>query len=263
MNRKLTTLLIPVLCLLIAGLRVNNMRAQSQGTPEHKTVWSGVYTDEEASRGQTLYDQTCVNCHGQSLAGGASQGGPQLAGDKFVENWREDMVQNLFLKIRNTMPRQGFMGSEKVLSDREALDLVAYIFKKNGFPTGSPLNLSSLGDVWIEQQQGPKPLPNYSQIQTVGCLSQEADNWVLTKASKPNRLRTSGETVDPAVLKAAETKLLGDLKFRLQNLMMLGAFSPETHKGHKMLAQGVLIRQGGSDRLSVTQLQMVSAECGQ
>jgi len=190
-------------------------------------------------------------------------GAPQLAGDKFVENWREDTEEDLFLKIGNTMPRRGFQGSEKSLSDREALDLAAFIFKKNGFPNGSGMNASEMSNVWIEQQSGPKPLPNMSQIQVVGCMDQEADNWLLAKAAQPTRLRASGEKVDPTVLKAAETKPLGSLKFRMQNLMMLGAFTPETHKGHKMLAQGVLIRQSGGDRLSVTQLEMVSANCGQ
>jgi hypothetical protein len=190
-------------------------------------------------------------------------GAPQLSGDKFVENWREDTVEDLFLKIRNTMPRRGFQGSEKSLSDRETLDLVAFIFQKNGFPKGSGLTASGVGNIWIEQQSGPKPLPNMSQIQVVGCMDQEGDNWVVGKAAQPTRLRTSGEKVESDVLKAADGKPLGSLKFRLQNLMMLGAFSPEAHKGHKMLAQGVLIRQSGGDRLSVTQLEMISANCGQ
>ncbi len=263
MNRKLVILLIPV---LISGALTflsftSIARAQTAATGEHKSVWAGVYTDEQAARGQALYEQTCVNCHGNQLAGGASQGGPQLAGDKFVENWREDTVEDLFMKIRYTMPRRGFQGSDKVLSDGEALDLIAFIFKRNSFPTGSELSVSGLGNLWIEQKEGPKPLPNYSQVQVVGCLEQDADNWVLARAAQPTRLRTSGEKVDPEVLKAAQSKPLGSLTFRLQNLVMLGAFSPDTHKGHKMLGQGVLIRQGSSERISVTQLEMVSANC--
>jgi hypothetical protein len=208
-----------------------------------------------------MYEQACVNCHGVDLGGGASQGGPQFAGDKFMENWREDTTETLFLKIRNTMPRRGFQGSNRSLTDREALDLVAFIFKKNGFPAGSELNLPGLADVWIEQQTGPKPLPNRAQIQVVGCMQPEGDNWALANAAQPQRLRGSGETIEPDVLKAAQSKPLGSLKYPLQNLLMLGAFTPEPHKGHKMLAQGVLIRQGSSDRISVTKLEMLSDTC--
>jgi quinoprotein glucose dehydrogenase len=266
MNRKLVILVTPGLVsglLMIVGLFTTSMRARAQAGGEHKSIWSGLYTDEEATRGQEIFEQYCVSCHGAKLEGGAGMGGPQLAGDKFVENWREDTVEDLFVKIRTTMPRRGFQGSEKSLSDREALDLVAFIFKKNGFPTGSGLNASGINNVWIEQQSGPKPLPNNSQIQVVGCMDQEADNWVITKGAQPTRLRTSGEKVDPDVLKTAEARPLGSLKFRLTNMIMLGAFTPDEHKGHKMLAQGVLVRQSSGDRLSVTLLEMVSANCAE
>ncbi len=254
MNRKRAILFIAVLML-------GALNAQPQTTAAHKSVWSGVYSDEQASRGQATYEQYCVNCHGETLGGGPSSGGPQLAGDKFMENWREDTVETLFLKIRNTMPRPGFRGSDKVLTDPEAADLVAFIFKRNGFPAGAELMNSAISDVWIEQQSGPKPLPNYAQVQVVGCMEQEAENWVLAKAPQPARIRTTSETIEPEVLKSAQGKPAGSLKFRLQNLLMLGAFSPEAHKGHKMLAQGVLIRQSNIERISVTKLEMVAATC--
>lgn len=262
MKRKLAVLFIPAVTLGFWLLRASG-EAQTQTGAEHKNIWSGVYTDGEATRGQAIYEQYCVNCHGVSLGGGASSGGPPLAGEKFLENWREDTVENLFMKIRDTMPRRGFQGSEKVLSDREALDIVAYVFKQNSFPSGSELSPTAIGDVWIEMKEGPRSLPNNSQVQIVGCMEQEAGNWVLAKAGQPTRLRQSGEKVEPQVLKVAEMKPPGNLKFRLQNLLMLGNFKPEPHKGHKMLGQGVLIRQSGSERLSVTQLEMVSANCGQ
>src|SRR4051794_13800816 len=118
MNRNFAILLIPALIsgVLIVGLFTTSVDAQSPAA-ERKTVWKGIYTDEQASRGQAIFETTCVNCHGATLAGGASMGGPQLAGDKFMENWREDTVETLFLKIRNTMPRAGFQGSDRTLTD--------------------------------------------------------------------------------------------------------------------------------------------------
>jgi S-disulfanyl-L-cysteine oxidoreductase SoxD len=265
MIRRFAFLLIPALApgLVIALLFNTNTHAQAPAAGEHKNIWTGVYTAAEASRGQAIYQEFCTACHGMNLGGDPSSGGPPLEGDKFWENWREDTVENLFLKIRNTMPRRGFRGSDKILTDRESLDLVAFIFQKNNLPAGSELSPSSIGDVWIELKEGSKPLPNYSQLQVIGCMEQEAENWVLAKAGQPTRLRASGETIEPAVLQAAQAKPLGDRKFRLQNLIMLGSFNAEAHKGHKMIAQGVLVRQGGSDRISVTKLEMLSAQCGQ
>jgi mono/diheme cytochrome c family protein len=263
MDRKLAVVLIAALMAGLLNLVLLNSSAEAQ-TPAaagRKTIWSGVYTDDEAARGEAIYAQYCVNCHGVTLGGGASAGGPPLAGNKFMENWREDTVENLFLKIKNTMPRIGFQGSDKVLSEREALDTVAFIFKQNSFPAGSELSASGLTGIRIELQEGPQPLPAYSQLQVVGCMDQEASNWVLAKAAQPVRLRGASDTIAPEVLKAAESKPLGDLKFPLQNLLMLGAFKPADHKGHKMLAQGVLIRQGRSERISVTHLEMVSTNC--
>jgi len=56
---------------------------------------------------------------------------------------------------------------------------------------------------------------------------------------------------------------LGDRTFRLQNLLMLGAFKADDHKGHKMLAKGLLSKRTNGDTISVTALEMVAGTCGQ
>jgi mono/diheme cytochrome c family protein len=259
MNRRIAFLI----CGLVVIALSMTVQSKAQSGGEQKTVWSGVYSDEGAVKGQALYEQYCVNCHGMTLGGSPSSGGPPLAGEKFMENWREDNVESLFLKIRNTMPRRGFQGNDKRLTENETLDLISFIFKRNDFPAGAEAKTAGLSDIRIERKEGPKPLPNYSQVQVVGCMQQEAENWVLLQASQPTRLRGSGETIAPEVLKAAAATPLGNLKIRVQNFTMLGAFKPEDYKGHKMVAQGALIRQGGIDRVSVTQLQSLSASCTQ
>ena len=35
-----------------------------------RSVWDGVYTQEQAQRGQSSYNQYCMACHGGSLSGG-------------------------------------------------------------------------------------------------------------------------------------------------------------------------------------------------
>src|ERR1041384_4901719 len=34
-----------------------------------RSVWDGVYAEDQAKRGETLYGRECSSCHGQKLAG--------------------------------------------------------------------------------------------------------------------------------------------------------------------------------------------------
>src|SRR5262245_3190042 len=153
------------------------LAAQASQTENKRTVWAGVYQDAQAMRGEALYQEFCMGCHGSRLTD--SRANPPLAGDVFMESWREDFVESLFLKIRDTMPRRN---ASKVLTNDEAIDLVAFIFSKNGFPAGAELRADTVGAIRIELKEGPKPLPPRSQLQVVGCLSQDGSNWVITNA---------------------------------------------------------------------------------
>ena len=124
------------------------------------------------------------------------------------------------------------------------------------------MNPSTLGAIQIQRKDGPKPLPNYAIVQIVGCLMPDGDNWTLTNVGSPTRIRNS-EKSTPEEMKAAESKTLGSSTFRLQNLAMLNAFDPETHKGHKMMAKGAYSRQSNADRVSVAELEMIGSSCGQ
>jgi len=61
----------------------------------------GSYTDAQAKRGQTVYAAECSSCHAEDLTGQQSR----LAGDRFMRDWREDNLGNLFRLIKATMPR--------------------------------------------------------------------------------------------------------------------------------------------------------------
>lgn len=246
-----TKLAILLLVILVFGMWIQAKPAQ------YKTIWDGVYTDTQAAGGKQIFEGYCRGCHGGSLEGGASQGAPPLKGEKFMENWREDTLESLYTKIKTTMPRR----DSKVLDETETLNIVSYILQTNEFPVGtSALDSSMLRAIGIERKDGPKPLPNYSQIQVVGCMAQDGDNWILANASSPLRNRNSDKTTADE-LKAAEVRPLGTMTFRLQNLAMLGAFNPEAHKGHKMLAKGALIKQGSAERISITELEMLNGNC--
>lgn len=101
-------------------------RAQSPGS----TVWSGVYTDEQADRGKAAYAANCASCHGDTLAG--IDVAPPLTGAGFLNNWNGTSAGDLFNRIKTTMP----LNAPATLSGRTVADIEAFIFKANGFPAG-------------------------------------------------------------------------------------------------------------------------------
>lgn len=95
-----------------------------------KTVWDGVYTDEQARRGEAVSKSKCQFCHGERLSGDM---GPPLAGSDFLSGWNGKPASELFDKIRTTMPQ----GEEGTLSATDTADLVAYLFQLSKIPSGS------------------------------------------------------------------------------------------------------------------------------
>jgi len=100
-----------------------------------RTVQEGVFTEEQAARGQDLYAAQCALCHGFELEGAQ---GPPLIDDAFLRKWGAEPLLALADKIFNTMPPGGS------LTDGETADLLAHILGTGGFPSG-PVELS--GDV--------------------------------------------------------------------------------------------------------------------
>ena len=95
-----------------------------------RTVWDGVYTGEQAQRGEKVYVEACSNCHGRTLEGADMT--PALTGGGFMSNWDGLTVGDLFDRIRISMPADR-PGS---LSRQEDVDVIAYILRFNQFPGG-------------------------------------------------------------------------------------------------------------------------------
>lgn len=94
-----------------------------------RSVWDGVYTREQATRG-ALTSGLCTQCHGDSFQGDPA---PPLTGADFLAKWDGRSVGDLFELIRQTMPDDD-PGS---LTGQQYADLLAYIFSLNKFPAGT------------------------------------------------------------------------------------------------------------------------------
>ena len=104
--------------------------ASQESAPQ--TIWSGVYTEAQAKRGETTYGKACASCHAPDLSGVGQS--PALAGKDFNSDWNDGPLSDLFERIRISMPAD----SPGSLKPPEVADLVAFILSQGGFPAGQP-----------------------------------------------------------------------------------------------------------------------------
>lgn len=118
-------------CLFAASLfAVASLHAQSDSTkpppPDSsagKSVLRGVFTEEQAAKGDTEHQTNCTTCHGTE----------KYTGEAFTKAWVGRTAFDLFDQLKATMPDDN-PGS---LSVQQYVDIIAYIFKSNGFPAGT------------------------------------------------------------------------------------------------------------------------------
>jgi mono/diheme cytochrome c family protein len=96
-----------------------------------KSVSEGVYTADQAKRGEAVYKEQCAACHGDNLEGSGPM--PALAGPDFAKSWKGKTVADLFDKTHSSMPATA-PGS---LTDKQTADVLAYIFSMAKFPAGT------------------------------------------------------------------------------------------------------------------------------
>jgi len=116
--------------LIAAGVVVWGSAVVCVVAGQAKTVWSGIYTDAQAYRGEKVAQTTCIGCHGPGLDGGDS--GPKLVGEMFLANWSSQPVAELFDWVRESMPAD----SPGTLSKEDTSAVLAYILKLNNMPAG-------------------------------------------------------------------------------------------------------------------------------
>jgi cytochrome c5 len=126
--------------------------AQDTGSPAaaRQSVWDGVYTDDQARRGEAHYARSCESCHGADLSGNPVDEIPALAWDAFLLHWNDRTIKDLYDSIKRSMP-QDKPGS---LNARAYADVVAYLLQVNKFPSGTKelgLNPDALASIVIER----------------------------------------------------------------------------------------------------------------
>ena len=120
--------------ILLGGLfatYAGSVAASAQNAAGAKSVWDGVYTAAQAARGKKLFSESCQECHMENLQGDTADI-PPLAGDVFLDSWMDKSVDELFTRMRATMPQD----SPSSLPAQTYTDIIAYVLQANKFPAG-------------------------------------------------------------------------------------------------------------------------------
>jgi len=244
-------------CLLMVVLGSSLLQGQSP----KRSVWDGAYTAAQAERGQKAFNANCAGCHQADLSGKGEV--PALRGDGFMERWHDYSVRPLFSMIRTEMPPLRFRTPDtKPLADETYIDIIAYLFKANGFPVGDvELTAASLDQFQILGKNGVQPPPQFALVLSVGCLRYKPVSWVLSYATSPVRA-TMPDVALKEEIEAAKTASLGFREYRLADFGYLGRdFNPDAVEDHRVLVKGYIIRQPEFERISVTSVTNIAAEC--
>jgi mono/diheme cytochrome c family protein len=211
--------------------------------PAQKTVWDGVYTEAQAARGATTFAQSCAGCH--SLA---AEGRSPLAGDPFWKSFAQKTVGDLLRYVSTNMPN----GAPGSLNESAYRDIVAAMLKSNGFPA-APADPApdAIAGARILPKDGSTALPANALARVIGCLSKTGADWVVTRATAPQRAERPTEGPEDAATPLGSRTIL--LKYVLTRLDALA--------GSRVTVTGLLIGPDGADGINVTAVKRVADKC--
>ncbi len=117
---------------------------------QQKTVWDGVYTEEQARRGEAAYTSDCASCHAPDFAGDGFA--PALAGAEFASAWNGLSLGDLLERIRISMPPTDPDGVPLA----QKADIIAHLLHANKFPAGTtelPADVEALKQIAYKANQ--------------------------------------------------------------------------------------------------------------
>ena len=120
-----------IVSVVTAGALGMMLLAASTQAQAPKTVSAGVYTAEQAKRGEAVYKEQCAACHGDNLEGSGPM--PPLAGMDFLTNWQGKTLGDLYEKTQTTMPAT----APGTLMPAQVADVLAFMLKSSKYPAGS------------------------------------------------------------------------------------------------------------------------------
>lgn len=138
----------------VATEEVAGILSGLEAAGDQMSIWDGVYTVEQAERGETAYI-ACGRCHGRRLNGAPDdpdqKSTPPLARAAFLREWDGKSLAVLYGYTRATMP----LNNPASLSDQQYIDIIAYMLSINEAPAGDAElapDPAGLGRIMIEDR---------------------------------------------------------------------------------------------------------------
>lgn len=124
MNQTVTSFAARVMCLVAFGALAIGVapRVLHGQEAQKKSVNQPVYSEAQATRGQSVFDGTCSACHDPS----------RFIGPEFIDVWAGQPLSALYETVSTTMPEDNPGGMEQ----EQYVDVVTYLLKLNGYPAG-------------------------------------------------------------------------------------------------------------------------------
>ncbi len=130
--------------LVVAGLLTmfaHPVAAQSGTNREQQSTLDGVYTVEQARRGEKIVNDVCSACHLQDWFT-----------EILIQSWAGAQLSMLYELMATTMPQDSPGG----LTPQQYADVLAYIFELNELPAGQEelsASKEALGTILIERKR--------------------------------------------------------------------------------------------------------------
>ena len=120
------------------------------GAQATRSTNEGVYTAEQATKGEAVYKEQCAACHGDNLEGSGPM--PPLAGKDFLANWQGKTVGDLFEKTQTSMPAT----APGTLTPEQTAQVMAYVLSVSKYPAGSAALPDKMDDLKTISIDAPK-----------------------------------------------------------------------------------------------------------
>jgi S-disulfanyl-L-cysteine oxidoreductase SoxD len=117
------TIAAAIIALGTMAFSADAVSAQQGKADDGASILHGAYTAAQAARGQTVFSNTCGNCHSTS----------EFSGAPFQRKWANQPVFTFFDHVRSSMPLDNPGG----LSRAEYAAVLAYILRLNAYPEGA------------------------------------------------------------------------------------------------------------------------------
>lgn len=107
---------------------------------QSKSVNDGVYTSDQAARGEQVFQAKCASCHYTA----------RFVGEDLLKAWANKPLADLFSVMRESMPED----NPGTLPIQDYTDALAYFLQLNKYPTGTQELVASeeaMGAIMLER----------------------------------------------------------------------------------------------------------------